>query len=180
MLNRCCCLKLSRNRESAELKVLYFVESDQKCGTKFSTCCTYWWQEKKKQFSLVSRQVLSLKKKQKQKQKNVRIRTDSIPQRVFLRLLPCILQRTQNNNSVGIQFYRFPNHVSCQILSEKRLKCLLLSKWFFKCIPSAFPLRIWRQYKFEEMKLKQLKICCSLRQSSKTASSLKLHRMSET
>ena len=178
MLNRCSCLKLSRNRESAELKVLYFVESDQKCGTKFSTCCTYWWQEKKTILPRWSSGTFF--KKKKQKQKNLRIRTDSIPQRVFLRLLPCILQRTQNNNSVGIQFYRFPNHVSCQILSEKRLKCLLLSKWFFKCISSAFPLRIWRQYKFEEMKLKQLKICCSLRQSSKTASSLNLHRMSET
>ena len=31
-------LRLSRNRESANVKVLYFVGSDQKCGTKFSAC----------------------------------------------------------------------------------------------------------------------------------------------
>ena len=35
-------LKLSRKRESANVKVLYFVGSDQKCGTKFSACCAYW------------------------------------------------------------------------------------------------------------------------------------------
>ena len=34
--------KLSRNRESAKVKVLYFVGSDQKCGTKFSACCASW------------------------------------------------------------------------------------------------------------------------------------------
>ena len=28
--------------------VLYFVGSDQKCGTKFSACCAYWWQKKEK------------------------------------------------------------------------------------------------------------------------------------
>ena len=41
-------LKLSRNRESANVQVLYFVGSVQKCGTKFSTCCAYWWQKKRK------------------------------------------------------------------------------------------------------------------------------------
>ena len=73
-------LKLSRNRESANVKVLYFVGSDQKCGTKFSACCACWWLKKKKQFFLVSCQVLSLKEKN-----HVRLRTDSILQCVFLR-----------------------------------------------------------------------------------------------
>ena len=41
-------LRLSRNRESANVKVLYFVGSDQKCGTKFSACRAHWWQKKKK------------------------------------------------------------------------------------------------------------------------------------
>ena len=77
-------LKLSRNRESANVQVLYFVGGDQKCGTKFSACCAYWWQkEKKKQFFLVSRQVLPLNKN------HVRLRTDSILQCVFLRFSIC-------------------------------------------------------------------------------------------
>ena len=41
-------LKLLRKRESVNLKVLYFVGSDQKCGTKFSACCAHWWQKKRK------------------------------------------------------------------------------------------------------------------------------------
>ena len=77
-------LKLSRNRESANVKVLYFVGSDQKCGTKFSACCAYWWQKKrKKQFFLVSRQVLPSNKN------HVRLKTDSILQCVFLRFSTC-------------------------------------------------------------------------------------------
>ena len=79
-------LKLSRNRQSANVKVLYFVGSDQKCGTKFPACYAYWWQnKKKKQFFLVSRQVLSFKKN------HVRLRTDSILQCVFLRFSTCCL-----------------------------------------------------------------------------------------
>ena len=35
-------LQLSRNRESANVKVLNFVGSDQRCGTKFSACSAYW------------------------------------------------------------------------------------------------------------------------------------------
>ena len=35
-------LKLLRKRESVNLKVLYFVGSDQKYGTKFSACCAHW------------------------------------------------------------------------------------------------------------------------------------------
>ena len=35
---------------------------------------------------------------------------------------------SQQQLSGAIQFYHFPNHVSCQIPSEKRLKRLLLSK----------------------------------------------------
>ena len=85
MLNRWCGfpVKLSRNRESANIKVLYFVGSDQ---TKFSACCVSWWKrKKKKQLFLVSRQVLSLKKN------HVRLRTDSILQSVFLRFSTCCL-----------------------------------------------------------------------------------------
>ena len=79
-------LKLSRNRQSANVKVLYFVGSDQKCGTKFPACYAYWWQnKKKKQFFLVSRQVLSFKKN------HLRLRTDSILQCVFLRFSTCCL-----------------------------------------------------------------------------------------
>ena len=40
-------LRLSRNRESENVKVLYFVGSDQKCGTKFSACRAHWWPKKK-------------------------------------------------------------------------------------------------------------------------------------
>ena len=68
---------------------------------------------------------------------------------------------------------------SCQIPSEKPLKHLP-SKWFFRCISSAFPFRIWGQWKFEEMNLKQLKICCSLRQSSKTTSCFEIAPKSDT
>ena len=120
-------LKLSRSRESANVQVLYFVGSVQKCGTKFSTCCAYWCQKKKKkQFFLVSRQLLSLKKK-KRKTKNL-FNSPVCVLEISDLLLPFILQGTHNNNSVVIQFYHFPNHVSCQIPSEKRLKCLLLRK----------------------------------------------------
>ena len=87
-------LKLSRDRESANVKVLYFVGSDQKCGTKFSARCAYWWQKKE------SRQVLSLKKKKSRKTKNWFNSTVCVLEISDL-LFPCILQRTQNNNSVG-------------------------------------------------------------------------------
>ena len=34
-------LKLSRNRGSANVKVLYLIGTNQKCGNKFSACCAY-------------------------------------------------------------------------------------------------------------------------------------------
>ena len=65
-------------------------------------------------------------------------------------------------NSVGrCNFIKF--RINSLIPLEKRLKSLLLSKLFLRCIPSAFP-------GLKRIKLKQLKICCSLRQSPKTAS----------
>ena len=65
LLNRWCgsaVKAIEPDRESANVKILYFVGSDQKCGTKFSACCASWWQKKKNQFFFVSHQVLSLKK----------------------------------------------------------------------------------------------------------------------
>ena len=47
--------------------------------------------------------------------------------KIFDLLLPCILQGT-HNNSGAIQFYHFPNHVSCLSPLEKHRKRLLLSK----------------------------------------------------
>ena len=130
-------LRLSRNRESANVKVLYFVGSDQKCGTKFSACRAHWWQKKKKkQFFLVSREVLFLKKKSR-KTKN-RFNSPVCPWDFRLAASVYTPRDSQQQLSGAMQFYHFPNHVSCQILSEKRLKCLLLSKWFFRCIPSLF------------------------------------------
>ena len=93
-------LKLSRNRQSANVKVLYFVGSDQKCGTKFPACYAYWWQnKKKKQFFLVSRQVLSFKKKSP-KTKNW-FNSPVCVLEIFDLLPLCVLQGTHNNNSLG-------------------------------------------------------------------------------
>ena len=137
-------LKLLRKRESVNLKVLYFVGSDLPAvltGEK----------QKKKQFLLVSRQVLSFKKNSRKTKKLIQFSSECSGD---FRLVASVYTAgdSQQQLSGAIQFYHFPNHVSCQIQSEKRLKRLLLSKWFFRCIPSAFPLRIWRQWKFEEMK----------------------------
>ena len=91
--------------------------------------------KRKKQFFLVSRQVLSLKRSRKTKS-----RFNSPVCSWDFRLAASVYtpRDSQQQLSGAMQFYHFPNHVSCQILSEKRLKCLLLSKWFFRCIPSLF------------------------------------------
>ena len=56
-------LKLSTNRESANVKVLYFVGVIKSVGLNFLPAVLAGDKKKKKQFFLVSRQVLSLKKK---------------------------------------------------------------------------------------------------------------------
>ena len=76
-------LQLSRNRESANVKVLYFVGSDQRCGTKFSACSAYWWQKKEKTILPGHSSGAFFKKN------NVRLRTESILQCVFLRFSTC-------------------------------------------------------------------------------------------
>ena len=80
-------LKLSTNRESANVKVLYFVGVIKSVGLNFLPAVLAGDKKKKKQFFLVSRQVLSLKKKN-----HVRLRTDSILQCVFMRFSTCFLQ----------------------------------------------------------------------------------------
>ena len=85
---------------------------------------------------------------------------------MFLRFSTCCFRVYSRGlktlNSVGrCNFIKF--RINSLIPLEKRLKSLLLSKLFLRCIPSAFP-------GLKRIKLKQLKICCSLRQSPKTAS----------
>ena len=88
-----------QNRQTSRSFIL--SEVIKSVGLNFLPAVLTGDRKKKKQFFLVSRQVLSFLKKKN----HVRLRTDSILQCVFLRfsdlLFPCILQRTQNNNSVG-------------------------------------------------------------------------------
>ena len=171
-------MKLSRNRESANVQVLYFVGSVQKCGAKFSTCCAYWWQKKRKSNSS-SLVVSYFLWKQKRKTKNL-LNCPVCVLEISDLLLPCILQGTHNNNSVVIQFYHFSNHVSCQIPVGKTTKMSFSKKVILQMYSIYFSFEDMTLVKIWRDEIKQLKICCLLRHSSKTASCLKLHWKSDT
>ena len=161
-------LKLSRNRESANVKVLYFVGSDQKCGTKFSACCAYWWQKKKKKkFFLVSRQVLPLNKN------HVRLRTDSILQCVFLRFSTCcfhVYSTTTTTTQWGDTISSLSE--SCLLSNPvgKTTKTSSSKQVILQMHSICFSFKDMRSVKIWRGEVKALKICCSLRQSPKTAS----------
>ena len=77
-------LKLRRNRESAIVKVLNFIGVIKSVGVNFLPAMLIGGKIRKKQFFLISLQLLSLTK-----QNCARLRTDSILQCVVLRFLTC-------------------------------------------------------------------------------------------
>ena len=83
--------------------------------------------KKKKQFLLVSRQVLSLKKNSRKTKKLIQFSSECSGD---FRLVASVYTAgdSQQQLSGAIQFYHFPNHVSCLSPLEKHRKRLLLSK----------------------------------------------------
>ena len=119
-------LKLSRNRDRETAKSFILSEVIKSVGINFLPAVLIG---DRKQFFLVSRQVLYLKKN------HVRLRTDSILQCLFLRFSTCcygVIYRSlggKTTTKTGDAILSL--RVNCQILSEKRLAATYEEELFF-------------------------------------------------
>ena len=147
-----------QNRQTSRSFIL--SEVIKSVGLNFLPAVLTGDRKKKKQFFLVSRQVLSFLKKKN----HVRLRTDSILQCVFLRFPTCCFRVYSRGLKITTQWG--------DTISSLSESCLL-SNPVGKTTKTSSSKQVILQmhsicFSFKDMR--SVKICCSPRQSPKTAS----------